>query len=62
MGCNTVHMFMLAILFANVYKTRLLCARTLRNHIVNTDCRTLYHNTIEVIEHTIEERNNSIIN
>ena len=54
-------MFMLAIFFANVYKTRLLCARTLRNHLVNTDCRTLYHNTIEVIEHTIEERNNSII-
>ena len=47
--------------FANVYKTRLLCARTLRNHLVNTDCRTLYHNTIEVIEHTIEERNISII-
>ena len=48
-------MFMLAIFCKCIQNSLILCLNTVES--VNTDCITLYYNTIEVIEHTIEERN-----
>ena len=53
-------LFMLAI-FVQMYTKLAYYVPEHWNNLVNTDCRTLYYNTIEVIEHTIEERNTSII-